>query len=137
MKVIDRQGTGEEPFPTDCYFACVDLRTDFVRIDAKELAADGYAQADEGMVLSGDSGSLTLAAPVPKGKYVVAFRLLDHPYGQGAAEVVVDGRTAVVMSIYGLACSIEGGPCLENIGYRPTDARGLALNVILHAAAGK
>ncbi len=57
----------------------------------------------------------------------------EPPKLQAAA---VDGRIAVVISTYGLACSIEGGPCLENVGYLPADARRLALNVILHAAAG-
>ncbi|NQT13756.1 MAG: hypothetical protein HQ582_13465, partial [Planctomycetes bacterium] len=94
LKVVDRQATGEEPFPTDCYFACVDLRTDFTRVDAKQLAADGYVETDEGMTLSGDRGSLALKAPVPGGRYVVAFRILDHPFGQGSAEVLIDGEAA-------------------------------------------
>lgn len=97
LKVIDRKGTGEETFPTDCYFACVDLRTDFVRIPAKQLAAKGYEEADKGMSLSGDTGSLSLAACVPKGRYAVAFRLQDHPYGQGSAEITVNGRSAVAV----------------------------------------
>ena len=92
LRVVDRRGTGDEPFPTDCFFACVDLRADFVRIEAKELAAEGYVETDEAMALSADAGLLTLEAPVPDGRYVVAFRLLDHPYGQGSAEVLVDGQ---------------------------------------------
>ncbi|MFH1920501.1 MAG: hypothetical protein ABIP48_11525, partial [Planctomycetota bacterium] len=97
LKVVDRKGTGGETFSTDCYFACVDLRTDFVRIEAKQLEADGYVEAEEGMGLSRDAGSLSLAAPVPKGRYVVAFRMQDHPFGQGLAEVLVTGRTAVAV----------------------------------------
>ena len=97
LKVVDHRGTGEESFPTDCYFACVDLRTDFVRMDATELVADGYAETDRRMVLSAGKGSLLLAAPVPQGRYVVAFRLLDHPYGQGSAEILIDGRSAVAV----------------------------------------
>ena len=95
LRVIDRQGTGEEAFPTDCYFASVDIRADFVRVEAERLAADGYAQTNEGMALSDEVGSLSSAAPVSKGSYVVAFRLLDHPFGQGSAEILVDGRTVV------------------------------------------
>ena len=95
LRVVDRQGTGEETFSTDCYFASVDVRADFVRVEAERLAADGYAETVEGMALSNDAGSLSAAAPVPKGSYVVAFRLLDHPFGQGSAEILVDGRAAV------------------------------------------
>jgi len=97
LKVVDRKDTGEETFPTDCYFACVDLRTDFVRIPATQLAADGYVKAEQGMALSGEDGSLSLAAPVPNGQYVVAFRLQDHPFGQGSAEVTVNGQSAVAV----------------------------------------
>ena len=97
LKVVDRKSTGEETFPTDCYFARVDLRTDFVRLDATQLVADGYVKDEEGMTLSGDAGSLSLAAPVPKGRYVVAFRLQDYPYGQGAAEVAVNGQSVVAV----------------------------------------
>lgn len=93
LTVVDRKGTGEETFPTDCYFACVDLRTDFVRIPATQLTANGYVQAEQGMALSGDNGSL--AAPVPNGQYIVAFRLQDHPYGQGSAEILVSGRSVL------------------------------------------
>ena len=95
LRVVDRKGTGEDAFPTDCYFASVDARADFVRVEADQFKADGYAETDEGMALSDDAGSLSAAAPVSKGSYVVAFRLLDHPYGQGSAEILVDGRTAV------------------------------------------
>ena len=97
LKVVDCKDTGEETFSTDCYFACVDLRTDFVRFQADQLEADGYSEVKSRQVLAGDAGSLSLAAPVPKGRYVVAFRLLDHPFGQGAAEVLVDGHTAVTV----------------------------------------
>ena len=93
LRVIDRRGTNEETFPTDCYFASVDLRVDFVRLEADLLRADGYEKCDQGMALSRDAGSLSLSAPVSKGSYVVAFRLLDHPYGQGSAEVLVGGQT--------------------------------------------
>jgi len=95
LKVVDRKSTGEETFPTDCFFACVDVRTDFVRIPANQLAADGYVRTKEGMALLGDAGSLSLTASVPKGQYVVAFYLQDHPYGQGSAEITVNGRSAV------------------------------------------
>jgi len=94
LKVVDRKGTGEEAFPVDCYFACIDVRTDFVRIEANRLAADGYVETDAGMTLASDAGSLSLDASVRKGQYVVAFRLLDHPYGQGSAQILVNGRTA-------------------------------------------
>ena len=97
LKVVDRKGTGEETFPVDCYFACIDVRTDFVRIEANKLAADGYAETDAGMALAGDAGSLSLDASVRKGQYVVAFRLLDHPYGQGSAQILVNGRSAAAV----------------------------------------
>ncbi|NLS91470.1 MAG: hypothetical protein GXX96_04710 [Planctomycetaceae bacterium] len=96
LKVVDRKDTGEETFPTDCFFACVDLRTDFVRLDAKQLAAEGYAETNRGMALSQEAGSLSLKAPVPEGRYVVAFCVLDHPFGQGQAKITVNGQTAVV-----------------------------------------
>ncbi|MDY7010941.1 MAG: DUF4159 domain-containing protein [Planctomycetota bacterium] len=48
---------------------------------------------------------------------------------------VLNKRIAVVLSDYGLTCSVEGNPCYENIGYRTDDARKIALNVILYAAA--
>ena len=95
LRVVDRTDTGEDTFPTDCYFAAVEIRTDFVRVEAERLAADGYSETDEGMALSDDAGALSLDAPVSKGNYVVAFRILDHPYGQGSAEILVDGQTAV------------------------------------------
>lgn len=97
LKVVDRKDTGEELFPTDCFFACVDLRTDFIHVDARVLSADGYVEEDKGMALSKDAGSLSMTAPVPAGRYVVAFRLLDHPYGQGSARVSVNGETAVAV----------------------------------------
>ena len=93
LKVLDRKDTGEETFPTDCHFACVDLRTDFVELAADQLAAKGYEKDARGMTLSKDTGSLSLTAPVPPGDYVVAFRMLDHPFGQGKATIAVDGRT--------------------------------------------
>jgi hypothetical protein len=46
------------------------------------------------------------------------------------------GRLAAVLSPYGLTCSIEGAPCVENVGYTTADARKIALNVILYAAVG-
>ena len=92
LKVVDRRSTGDEQFPTDCYFACVDLRADFVQLEAKSLTAQGYAETAKGMALSEDAGTLTLGTPVPSGRYVVAFRLLDHPYGQGLAQVEIDGQ---------------------------------------------
>ena len=97
LKVVDRKDTGEEQFPTDCFFACVDLRTDFVRVDAKEFSANGYVEEDKGMTLSKDTGSLSITAPAPAGRYVVAFRILDHPYGQGSARVSVNGQTVVAV----------------------------------------
>ncbi len=97
LKVIDRKDTDEELFPTDCFFACVDLRTDLVRLDAQQLAADGYTKHDRWMALSKNAGSLSLTAPVPEGRYVVAFRMLDHPYGRGSVKVSVNGRTAVTV----------------------------------------
>lgn len=76
----------------------------------------------------------------PSGKRVVGDAAWRRPGPEPAPPklqaAAVDGRIAVVISTYGLACSIEGGPCLENVGYLPADARRLALNVILHAAAG-
>ena len=97
LKVVDRKDTGEETFPTDCFFGCVDLRTDFVRVGADELAAEGYEEDNRGMALSSDLGSLSLASPVPNGRYVVAVRMLDHPYGQGAARISVEGQPAVTV----------------------------------------
>ena len=97
LKVVDRKGTGEETFPTDCFFACVDLRTDFVRVSANELVAEGYEEDERGMALSSDLGSLSLASPVPSGRYVVAVRMLDHPYGQGAARISVNDQAAVTV----------------------------------------
>ena len=47
----------------------------------------------------------------------------------------VNGRLAAVLSHYGLTCSIEGTPCVGNVGYAPADARKIALNVILYAAS--
>ena len=49
--------------------------------------------------------------------------------------VVLNGRVGVVVSRYGLACSAEGTPCAENAGYVTSDARKIALNVILNAVA--
>ena len=48
----------------------------------------------------------------------------------------VNGRIAAVLSAHGLTCSVEGNPCWENVGYATEDARRIALNVILYAAAG-
>jgi len=48
----------------------------------------------------------------------------------------VNGRIAAVLSAHGLTCSVEGNPCWENAGYTTEDARRIALNVILYAAAG-
>jgi len=49
----------------------------------------------------------------------------------------VNGRVAVVLSRFGLTCSIEGAPCVENLGYSTNDASRIALNVILHTASAK
>ncbi len=48
--------------------------------------------------------------------------------------VILNKRIAVVLSAYGLTCSVEGNPCVENIGYVTGDARKIAMNVILYAA---
>ena len=49
----------------------------------------------------------------------------------------VNGRVAVVLSRFGLTCSIEAAPCVENAGYSTDDASRVALNVILYGAIGK
>ena len=97
LQVVDRKDTGEEPFATDCYFACVDLRTDFLRMDASSLTASGYVKDNQGMALAKTTGSLSLTSPVPEGQYVVAFRLLDHPYGQGSARITAGGQRAAAV----------------------------------------
>ena len=63
-----------------------------MQVDTNDLAADGYVKAESGMALTGDAGSLSLTAPVPEGRYVIAFRMLDHPYGQGSAQVTVNDQ---------------------------------------------
>ena len=63
-----------------------------------------------------------------------ATRGATQPAAPKLWAVAVNGRTAVVVSAYGLSCSIEGNPCYENVGYSTQDARKLALNVILYAA---
>jgi len=59
------------------------------------------------------------------------------PAAPKLSAVTIKGRVAVVFSEVGMACSIEGNPCYENAGYVTDDARKLALNVILYAAAGR
>ncbi|MHC4717518.1 MAG: DUF4159 domain-containing protein [Planctomycetota bacterium] len=59
------------------------------------------------------------------------------PAPPGLVGGAVNGRIAVVVSRYGLTCSIEGTPCVENAGYASDDAAKVALNVILHAVAGR
>lgn len=49
----------------------------------------------------------------------------------------LNGRIAAVLSHHGLTWSIEGTPAVENLGYLSEDAKKVALNVILYAAAQK
>ncbi|MFV1965795.1 MAG: beta-L-arabinofuranosidase domain-containing protein [Pirellulaceae bacterium] len=97
LRVVDQKDSGDESFPTDGYFASIDVRTDFLRIPATRLVADGYLETDKGMALGGARGSLSLTPSVPPGRYVVAFRLEDHPYGQSAVEILANGDTAVAV----------------------------------------
>ncbi|HET6429098.1 MAG TPA: DUF4159 domain-containing protein, partial [Phycisphaerae bacterium] len=49
--------------------------------------------------------------------------------------VEIGGRTAVVLSRYGVTCPLEGLPTYGCVGFRPADARRLAANVVLYALA--
>ena len=93
LRVEDRESTGEEPFATDVFWACVDLRTDFVRVPARELAREGFEPHEHGVALSAGEGELKWqVAGIPTGDYVVAARLRDDPYGQSRLRVRVNGR---------------------------------------------
>ena len=71
-----------------------------------------------------------LAPPAP-----AATRPATQPAPARLWGGTVNGRLAAVLSHYGLTCSIEGTPCVGNVGYVPADARKIALNVILYAAS--
>ena len=49
--------------------------------------------------------------------------------------VKIDGRIAVVLSRYGVTCPVEGHPTYGCEGLTVPDARRLAANVVLYAAA--
>lgn len=44
-----------------------------------------------------------------------------------------DGRVAVIVSRYGIACGVEGLPVWKAETFAPADARRVAMNVLLHA----
>lgn len=48
-----------------------------------------------------------------------------------------DGRVAVVISRYGIACGVEGLPVWNARTLAPADARRVAMNVLLHAMSSK
>jgi len=85
-----------------------------------------------GRFAGGMGADLSKARRLP----VSTTQTASRPAAPKLSGVTIKGRTAVVLSHYGLTCSIEGNPCVENVGYVTDDARKLALNVILYAATG-
>ncbi len=81
--------------------------------------------------IGADASRARLLHPPPASS---ASQSATQPGGPALAAVYIAGRIAVVLSGYGLTCSIEGTPCCENVGYDTENARRLALNVILYAA---
>ncbi len=75
-----------------------------------------------------------VGAEVPKVRLTRRAGADTKPASPKLSAVVLDKRIAVVLSAYGLTCSVEGNPCVENIGYVTDDARKIAMNVILYAA---
>ena len=59
------------------------------------------------------------------------------PARPALSAIRIDGRAAIILSAYGLSCSVEAAPCVENLGYRGHDARRIVLNVLLYAATGR
>ena len=41
-----------------------------------------------------------------------------------------NGRIAVVLSQYGLTCSLDAAPCIENVGYSPDDAAKVVVRMV-------
>lgn len=93
LRLLDKQGCGDEPFATDAFFACIAVRTDLRRIPARKLIREGFALDGEQVVLAGAKGKLTFrVSGLPAANYVLAVKVRDDAYAQSLLELRVDGR---------------------------------------------
>ncbi len=96
LRVEDREGSGEEPFATEVYFAAVELVCDLVDASAKEICrARGFHRTEQGFVLAPQTeGELTFGSGVPRGEYMLAVQVRDEHTGQSALEGFVGRKRA-------------------------------------------
>ncbi|MFQ5412969.1 MAG: DUF4159 domain-containing protein [Phycisphaerae bacterium] len=59
---------------------------------------------------------------------------MDRPMLYGIRR---NGRWVLIYSPYDVHCGLTGHPCADCVGYVPHDARSIAANVLLYAAAGR
>ncbi len=94
LRVEDREGSADEPFAIDVFFATVEVILDLRRAPAAEMfEAKGFTAAADGRLkLTGPRGSLATRHYGPAGPYVVAVRLRDGHAGQSQLRVLAGDR---------------------------------------------
>jgi len=93
LRVEDRQGSGEDPFAIDVFWAAVDVFGDLLKSPAAEaLKTEGFtAQEDGSLLLDAARGRLTHEFRGPTGKYRIAARLRDGVDGRSTVSVNAGG----------------------------------------------
>ena len=96
LRVVDKKGSGDQPFAIEAFFAAVELATDLVRVPLSRFHAGGGAQVRDDGSLVPEDGVYRLAGnlSVPAGLCRFAVRLRDGAYGRSSVSLAVDGHPA-------------------------------------------
>lgn len=90
--VEDRQGSGQEPFAIDVFFAAVELLTD-LRLEAPTgMRSAGFTADGPSLRLAAAKGVLETTHTGPDGRYAVAVRLTDGFEGRSRLRMLAGGR---------------------------------------------
>ncbi len=94
LRVEDRQGSGEQPFAIDVFFAAVELLPDLRLESATALRPEGFAVDGPSLRLDAPRGVLKANHTGPAGRYAVAVRLTDGWDGRSKLRLLAAGKTA-------------------------------------------
>jgi len=93
FRVEDRQGSGEQPFAIDVFFAAVELLDDLQLRPAAALRGEGFADAGgQSLQLAAEKGVLETKHTGPDGRYAVAVRLADGFEGRSQLRLLAAGK---------------------------------------------
>lgn len=101
LRVLDKKGSGDQPFAIETFFAAVEVATDLVRVPFSQFHKGGAARVrDDGSIVPETAtGRLSGDLSLPKGAYRLAVRLRDGAYGRSSVRLSVDGRPAATWKL--------------------------------------